>query len=85
LPAKVGRGGRENGFEQGIDIADANIFACDHDQTPPDCVAIECVKCAGGPLRQLNLAPADRFLKNTRSEPAIASQWSINDVVRATK
>ncbi len=74
LPAKIGRGGCEKCFEQGVDVADANIFACDNDQTPPDCAAIECVKRAGGPLRQLNLAPADRFLKKTRRNPTVTIQ-----------
>src|SRR6266700_2644287 len=78
LPAKIGRGGSEKRFEQGVDVADANIFACDNDQTPPDRAAIECVKRAGGSLRELNLAPADRFLEETRSNPAIASQWIID-------
>ncbi len=50
LPAKIGRGGREKRFEQGVDVADANIFARYNDQTPPDCAAVECVKRAGRPL-----------------------------------
>ena len=83
LPAKIGRGGSEKRFEQGVDVADANIFACDDDQTPPDRAAIECVKRAGRPLRQLNIAPADRFLKDARRDPTITSQWGIDYVVRA--
>src|SRR5262249_1035889 len=59
LPAKIGRSGREKGFEQGVDVAGTNIFACDSDETPPDCVAIKCVNSARSPLRQLNLAPAN--------------------------
>ena len=83
LPAKIGRGGSEKRFEQGVDVADADIFACDDDQTSPDRAAIECVKRAGRPLRQLNIAPADRFLKDARRDPTITSQWGIDYVVRA--
>ena len=81
LPAKIGRSGRENGFEQGVDVADTNIFTCDRDETPPDCVAIKCVNCARSPLRQLNLAPTYCFLKNARRNPPITLQWSIDDAV----
>jgi len=83
LPAKIGRGGSEKRFEQGVDVADANIFACDNDQAPPDCAAVECVKRASRPLRQLNIAPADRFLKDARRNPTITSQWGIDYLARA--
>jgi len=77
----IARSGREKGFEQGVDIAGTNIFACNNHHAPPDCVPIKSVKRARSPLRQFDLAPANRFLKNARCNPTITLQWSIDDAV----
>jgi hypothetical protein len=41
------------------------------------------MKRARSALRQINLAPANRFLKNTRRNPSIALQRNADGVIRS--
>src|SRR5215510_9496908 len=53
----------------------------DRSKWPQECAAIKRVNGEGSLLRQLNLAPANCFLKNTRRNPTITLQRSIGDAV----